>query len=96
VTQLDHRDSVAPWRELAALIAASPGCGDRLLIAHQPSAEGMCVACGQGGTGLPVTPWPCSLYSLATEAQHLPAVGDRPPAAPAVRVTRPARGLGCR
>lgn len=41
----------------------------RLLRAHVPDTAGRCRACTAGGTGLPGTPWPCALRSVAELAR---------------------------
>ena len=99
MTALAHppTDTTALWHELATLVATSPGSADNLLHAHRPDANGLCVACAQGGTGLPVTPWPCSLHKLAVDAAHLHDDDSTPPPlAPQVRVSRPSRRRTCR
>lgn len=60
----------ARHQRLAAELAPMVGVWERLLVAHQPDANGRCRTCTQGGTGLPGTQWPCSLHGLAELARR--------------------------
>jgi hypothetical protein len=54
---------------MAGELVAMPGVWRRLLAAHVPDRLGRCVACrSSGGSG---ARWPCSLHSVAAEAQRL-------------------------
>lgn len=55
--------------EAARFIAAQPGGADRLLAKHRPDANGRCCGCSTPGTGTPDKRWPCSIFTLATNAQ---------------------------
>ena len=54
---------------MAAELVGMPGVWRRLLAAHVPDRLGRCVGCrSSGGSG---ARWPCSLHSVATEAERL-------------------------
>lgn len=55
---------------LAAELAPMVGVWQRLLVLHQPDRAGRCRSCTKGGTGLPSTPWPCSIHGIADLARH--------------------------
>ncbi len=57
---------------MAGELAGMPGVWRRLLAAHVPDRLGRCAACRTaGGSG---ARWPCSLHSVAAEAQRLHAL----------------------
>jgi hypothetical protein len=57
-------------RRLAAELAPMVDVWERLLAQHVPDRAGRCRACTKGGTGLPSTPWPCSIHGLAELARR--------------------------
>lgn len=61
------------WREIAAILAEAPCLVDNLLAAHTPSPAGRCTGCHTAGTGTPGGPWPCSLHTLAVQAERIRA-----------------------
>jgi hypothetical protein len=42
----------------------------RLLVEHVPDGAGRCRTCTKGGTGLPSSPWPCSIHGIADLARR--------------------------
>jgi hypothetical protein len=56
-----------------------------LLAQHSCTDDGLCACCTKPGQGIPMLPWPCSLWTLARTAQtfrdsrHGP---DSPPQSP--------------
>jgi hypothetical protein len=63
---------VTTLTEAVRFIAAQPGGADRLLARHQPDKHGRCRGCTTPGTGTPDKRWPCSIFTLATNAQAQP------------------------
>jgi hypothetical protein len=65
---------------LAVQLAPMVDVWKRLLAQHVPDRTGRCVVCTKGGTGLPSTPWPCSIHSIAEMARlrHDEERTDRP------------------
>lgn len=57
-------------RRLAAELAPMVDVWQRLLAQHVADGGGRCRTCTQGGTGLPVVRWPCSLHGIAELARH--------------------------
>lgn len=55
---------------LAAELAPMVGVWQRLLVQHVPDRGGRCRTCTKGGTGLPSTPWPCSIHGIADLARR--------------------------
>jgi hypothetical protein len=43
----------------------------RLLAQHVPDRAGRCRTCTKGGTGLPTTPWPCVIHTIADHARSV-------------------------
>ena len=67
----EARRTPAPQQErLADELAPMVDVWQRLLLQHVPDAAGRCRCCTKGGTGLPSTPWPCSIYGLADLARR--------------------------
>lgn len=66
--------------QLAAELAPMVDVWKRLLAQHVPDRSGRCVVCTKGGTGLPSTPWPCSIHGIAEMARrrHDEGRSDRP------------------
>ncbi len=62
-------------RRLAAELAPMVDVWQRLLVEHLPDQAGRCRTCTKGGTGLPSTPWPCSIYGIADLARRRVAEG---------------------
>lgn len=56
--------------ELAAQLAPMVDVWKRLLAQHVPDRAGRCVVCTKGGTGLPSSPWPCSIHAIAEMARR--------------------------
>ena len=86
-----RRAAVADVREIrpprAVICTSSPielapmvDVWKRLLAQHVPDRAGRCVVCTKGGTGLPSTPWPCSIHGIAEMARrkHDEECTDRP------------------
>jgi len=67
-------------RQLALELAPMVDVWKRLLAQHVPDRAGRCVVCTKGGTGLPSTPWPCSIHGIAEMARRKHDEGrtDRP------------------
>ncbi|MFC4944482.1 hypothetical protein [Pseudonocardia sp. GCM10023141] len=57
-------------RRLAAELAPMVDVWQRLLTLHQPDRNGRCRMCTKGGTGLPSSPWPCSIHGIAELARR--------------------------
>lgn len=66
--------------QLALELAPMVDVWKRLLAQHVPDRAGRCVVCTKGGTGLPSTPWPCSIHGIAEMARrkHDEERTDRP------------------
>jgi hypothetical protein len=66
--------------QLALELAPMVDVWKRLLAQHVPDRAGRCVVCTKGGTGLPSTPWPCSIHGIAEMARrkHDEECTDRP------------------
>ena len=66
--------------QLAIELAPMVDVWKRLLAQHVPDRAGRCVVCTKGGTGLPSTPWPCSIHAIAEMARrrHDEERTDRP------------------
>ena len=66
--------------QLALELAPMVDVWKRLLAQHVPDRAGRCVVCTKGGTGLPSTPWPCSIHGIAEMARrkHDEGCTDRP------------------
>jgi len=66
--------------QLAFELAPMVDVWKRLLAQHVPDRAGRCVVCTKGGTGLPSTPWPCSIHGIAEMARrkHDEERTDRP------------------
>ena len=66
--------------QLAIELAPMVDVWKRLLAQHVPDRAGRCVVCTKGGTGLPSTPWPCSIHGIAEMARrkHDEGCTDRP------------------
>ena len=56
--------------QLAIELAPMVDVWKRLLAQHVPDRAGRCVVCTKGGTGLPSTPWPCSIHGIAEMARR--------------------------
>ena len=56
--------------QLALELAPMVDVWKRLLAQHVPDRAGRCVVCTKGGTGLPSTPWPCSIHGIAEMARR--------------------------
>jgi len=56
--------------QLAAELAPMTDVWQRLLDQHVPDRGGRCVTCTKGGTGIPSTPWPCSIHGVADLARR--------------------------
>ncbi len=56
--------------QLAAELAPMTDVWQRLLDQHVPDRGGRCVRCTKGGTGIPSTPWPCSIHGVADLARR--------------------------
>ncbi|WP_433276944.1 hypothetical protein ACQPZA_36040 [Pseudonocardia xinjiangensis] len=67
-----------PWLEE---LATRRDVIERLMAAHLPNDDGLCVECTTPGHGTPWAPWPCSLWTLADGAHQLRALRNprRPP-----------------
>ena len=80
----DVREIRPPQRgdlhQLAIELAPMVDVWKRLLAQHVPDRAGRCVVCTKGGTGLPSTPWPCSIHGIAEMARrkHDEERTDRP------------------
>lgn len=57
-------------QKLAAELAPMVDVWQRLLVTHVPDKAGRCTTCTKGGTGLPSSPWPCSIHGIATLARR--------------------------
>lgn len=57
-------------QRVAAELAQMVDVWQRLLAEHVPDRHGLCRTCTKGGTGLPSTPWPCSIHGIAEMAQR--------------------------
>ncbi|WP_219418992.1 hypothetical protein [Pseudonocardia nigra] len=57
-------------QDAAAQLAPMVGVWQRLLTLHVPDRAGRCRTCTKGGTGLPSTPWPCSIHGIAEMARR--------------------------
>ena len=59
------------WAGLVVEVAAMPDVVANLLREHQPDGHGFCTGngCGSAGRGVPTTPWPCALHTLAMAAE---------------------------
>ena len=57
-------------RRLAAELAPMVSVWERMIDQHTPNRSGRCRTCTKGGTGLPSTPWPCSIYGIAEMARR--------------------------
>ena len=68
-----HRSSDELWAGLVAEVAAMPDVVVNLLREHRPDDHGFCTGngCGTAGRGVPTMRWPCSLHTLAAEAERL-------------------------
>jgi hypothetical protein len=55
---------------LAAELAPMVAVWERLIAQHIPNHSGRCRKCTKGGTGLPSTPWPCTVYGIAEMARR--------------------------
>ncbi len=64
-----HVDPVQ-MHNLATQLAPMVGVWRRLLDEHAPNRAGRCNKCTKGGTGVPSTPWPCVVYSIAEMARR--------------------------
>lgn len=56
--------------QLAAELAPMVDVWQRLLAQHVPDTAGRCTTCTKGGTGLPSSPWPCSIHGIAALARR--------------------------
>jgi hypothetical protein len=56
---------------VAAELAPMVDVWQRLLAQHVPDSTGRCRTCTKGGTGLPTTPWPCVIHTIADRARTL-------------------------
>jgi hypothetical protein len=63
--------------ELALLLLELDGVVDRLIAAHVPGYDGYCLGCALPQTGQ--TRWPCTLHSIAVEAQTIARARALPP-----------------
>jgi hypothetical protein len=57
--------------QVAAELAPMVEVWQRLLAQHVPDRAGRCRTCTKGGTGLPTTPWPCVIHTIADRARCL-------------------------
>jgi hypothetical protein len=60
----------AEHHRVAAELASMVDVWQRLLAEHVPDRAGRCRTCTKGGTGLPSTPWPCSIRGIAEMARR--------------------------
>jgi hypothetical protein len=60
----------AEHQRVAAELAPMVEVWQRLLAEHVPDRGGRCRTCTKGGTGLPSTPWPCSIHGIAAMARR--------------------------
>jgi hypothetical protein len=56
---------------VAAELAPMVEVWQRLLAQHVPDRAGRCRTCTKGGTGLPTTPWPCVIHTIADHARSV-------------------------
>jgi hypothetical protein len=56
---------------VAAELAPMVEVWQRLLAQHVPDRAGRCRTCTKGGTGLPTTPWPCVIHTIADRARSV-------------------------
>ena len=55
----------------AVELAPMTGVWRQLLQDHQPGPSGRCRGCTQGGTGIPLTRWPCGPWKVAEAASRV-------------------------
>jgi hypothetical protein len=67
---VERESDPAQMRRLAAQLAPMVGVWERLIAQHRPNRSGRCRKCTKGGTGLPTTPWPCTVYGIAELARR--------------------------
>jgi hypothetical protein len=70
VDDIDPDADPVHMRRLAAELAPMVAVWERLIDQHTPNRSGRCRKCTKGGTGLPSTPWPCSVYGVAEMARR--------------------------
>jgi hypothetical protein len=63
-------DAGTERQRAAAQLAPMVDVWQRLLDVHVPDRTGRCRTCTKGGTGLPSTPWPCSIHGIAEMARR--------------------------
>jgi hypothetical protein len=75
----EHDADVDPVHlsKLSAQLAPMVGVWQRLIDEHTPNRGGRCNKCTKGGTGVPSTPWPCVVYSVAEMARRRHGRGPR-------------------
>ncbi|GAA1327259.1 hypothetical protein [Pseudonocardia xinjiangensis] len=62
--------AAAERQRVAVELAPMVEVWQRLLADHVPDGAGRCRTCTKGGTGLPSSPWPCSIHGIADMARR--------------------------